>query len=120
MKHKVSDLEGALLDAAVAKAEGRELLDVAGKRAAATFVGSIASVFLEWAPSTNWQHGGPIIDRERIGTHFDKSRDCWFAMLPRVPGDWSRPLVDAQGATPLIAAMRAYAASKVGGEVELP
>lgn len=64
--------------------------------------------------SSNWSQGGPIIEREKlilgyIGElwecrYFDegKFRNCEY------------------GPTPLIAAMRCYAASKLGGEVDVP
>jgi Protein of unknown function (DUF2591) len=93
MKHKVAELEGSLLDAAVAKAEGNWSAD------------SISA----------------IIERERITVEpvviwTDDNEavfnDAWEAHTPRH--------CYGQGPTPLIAAMRAYVASKFGDEVELP
>lgn len=63
-----------------------------------------------WRPSRAWEHGGPIIERERIELRNDASGG-WNCMGNGCYGD---------GPTPLIAAMRAYVASKVGAEVELP
>jgi hypothetical protein len=63
------------------------------------------------AYSTDWAQGGPIIEREKIGT-------IWIA------GEWQAQsyLYDGTscGETPLIAALRCYVANKLGDEVELP
>lgn len=55
--------------------------------------------------STDWAHGGPIIEREKMGvfpTH----------------GGWAAGL--QSGPTPLIAAMRCYVASRLGEDVSIP
>lgn len=64
----------------------------------------------EYDPSTNWEHGGPIIERERI------------TVIAMPNGTWatSTPLHSFHHPTPLIAAMRCYVASKLGDEVEIP
>ena len=64
----------------------------------------------EYDPSTNWQHGGPIIERERINL-WNEGHD-WEASLYGEHIVW--------GETPLVAAMRCYVASKLGDEVEIP
>ena len=70
--------------------------------------------------STDWAHGGPIIEREKISLEFlpgagDTGADVWVAT--RI----ERPAVsEEQGPTPLIAAMRCYVASKLGEIVEVP
>ena len=64
----------------------------------------------EYDPSTNWQHGGPIIERERINLWNEGYE--WEASL------YGRHIV--WGETALIAAMRCYVASKLGDEVEIP
>ena len=64
----------------------------------------------EYDPSTNWEHGGPIIERERINL-WNEGHD-WEASLYGKHIVW--------GETPLIAAMRCYVASKLGDEVEIP
>lgn len=92
---KTSELQGAALDWAVAKCEGLDY----------------------WHPeigpsqpeySTNWSQGGLIIERERIAIWGDNDlyweAECGWA--------W------AKGPTPLVAAMRAYVALKLGEEVE--
>jgi len=104
-KYKVAELEGALLDAAVALAEAHPL--TRGR----------------WPYSTDWQFGGPIIEREQIAiVENGYKRTEWDAY---VRGRYSQDdFLDgdgfASGPTPLIAAMRAYVASKFGDEVELP
>jgi len=102
-KHKVSELDGALLDAAVAKAMPAN------------------PDTLPFTPSTSWEHGGPIIERERITlvSHGipGLSRCAWQAAMP---GTSKNRHGIQSGELPLIAAMRAYVASKFGEEIELP
>jgi len=105
---KTSELTGAALDWAVAKAKGYADFVLDAKR------------FREmhdtghYNYSTDWAQGGPIIDREKIGVdYFDvgNGRPVWVAGLaPK----------QETGPTPLIAAMRCYVASKLGDEVEVP
>ena len=98
MKIKCSDLVGAQLDYAVAKCSGPTMM--------AFFTHN------EYTPSTDWEQGGPIIEREKIDVCVDN--DGWFTWYAK-KGD-----VERGGATPLIAAMRCYVASKLGEEVEIP
>lgn len=110
---KVSELEGAELDYWVAKAEGFFLLGV-GK---CTLIGND-----EFSPSKNWSQGGPIIEREQITIYSPNIGD-----VPDVP--WSANILgdltdkgivgqaEGYGPTPLIAAMRAFVASKFGEKV---
>jgi hypothetical protein len=73
-----------------------------------------------YTPSTNWEQGGPIIDREGIETR--KGNPLYFPK-GNESGDHYEPLWlsgKQQGTTPLIAAMRCYVASKLGDEVEIP
>jgi hypothetical protein len=88
---KTSELTGAALDWAVAKIE--------------------ANVWGYFSPSTNWTHGGPIIERE--GMQIQTFMDKWLASIPK-------PFVQRDGPTPLIAAMRCYVASKLGDDIEIP
>jgi len=62
---------------------------------------------------TDWDQGGPIIDRERIATQFWVSEGEWEALI-------KGGFFASRGPTPLIAAMRCYVASKLGDEVEIP
>ena len=113
---KVSELEGVLLDCWVAKATGRT--DVALDTEVGPVIAndSIEDPSGEWfEPSTNWSQGGPIIKREEITIHHcDSWNGKWCAgIVIWLPDhdDWHH------GPTPLIAAMRAYVASKFGDEV---
>jgi hypothetical protein len=94
---KTNALTGAALDWAVAKCEGTLHDD-----------GSVSDYF---QPSTDWEQGGAIIECERIELR-DAGGDGWAA------DDNLR--ATQYGATPLIAAMRCYVASKLGDEIEVP
>ena len=63
--------------------------------------------------SRDWSHGGPIITREKISIRQWVDVPVVNAYMPNA--DWS---FDA--ASPLIAAMRCYIASKLGEEVLVP
>jgi hypothetical protein len=65
--------------------------------------------------STDWLWGGPIIEREKIDVMWCGIEWCAYCMTP----DGERQL-ETSGPTPLIAAMRAYVASKMGDEIEVP
>ena len=65
-----------------------------------------------YSPCTDWSQAGPIIERE--GIELTLIADCWEAEIAFSGKEVQR------GPTPLIAAMRAYVASKVGDEVEVP
>jgi len=120
MKHRTATLEGAQLDAAVALAEGKTVLtDFEPGCWVAT---GFPEGFAPFSPSSNWSEAGPIIDREliailtpwRTGAH-------WEAMVrPVLTHDGYESDHEAEGPTPLIAAMRAFVASKFGEQVELP
>jgi hypothetical protein len=102
-KHKSEELTGALLNAAVALAEGEA----------------------EWAkggfsPSSRWMDAGPIIERERISIlPGDAPRTDWCGHK-RERIDGCPTFIAVNGPTPLVAAMRCYVVSKLGHEVELP
>jgi hypothetical protein len=103
---KTSELSGAALDWAVAKCEGvyfenlREFEDYA----------------LNYC--TDWEHGGPLIEREGIGLDQYADYPRWQAFTP-APEQPSGHCA-CTGPTPLIAAMRCYVASKLGDDVEVP
>jgi hypothetical protein len=97
---KTSDLIGPALDWAVAKCEGVPV-------EAPGYVWEIGKWVNQY--STDWAQGGPIIEREGIDL-VKMHGSGWHAELKRI----------AHGPTPLIAAMRAYVASKLGDEVEIP
>lgn len=129
MKHKTCELEGALLDAAVAKAEGLRFqvrewqFDPPGRlRCFADWApGAPAMTMSIYSPSTDWGLSGPIIERERI----DLAAPAHVAASGKPP-QWSAAMWrdgfyehEQFGPTPLIAAMRAYVASKLCEEVDL-
>lgn len=65
-----------------------------------------------YAPATDWAHGGPIIERENIALypHGDGTYEAEVFLNPK----------RCVGPTPLVAAMRCYVISKLGDEVETP
>ena len=100
---KVSELQGASLDWAVAKCEGRDQffsLNLPKHK---------EHCFSRMAYSTDWAQGGLIIEREKIECLHDGGQ--WYVDAPH---GWY------EGPTLLTAAMRCYVASKLGDEVEVP
>lgn len=139
MKYNTSELSGALLDLAVCQAgqlwkTAHEhfptmTLDPTFSGARIITYGDGEYCILEpnnpyrqdpqrFSPSTDWQVGGPIIERERmhVAPLFDDAR--WRASMA-----FSRQGIEGTmtevGATPLEAAMRVYISAKVGHVVEL-
>ena len=129
MKVKTSELSGAALDWAVAKAEGEALVD------GCLFTKDPDDEQVLYSPSTDWAQGGPIIERERID--LNRFSGQWAARLWAGWRDIEYPQgsaehaaayrsrkvsqsIEQQGPTALIAAMRCYVASKLGDEVEIP
>ena len=105
---KTSELQGAALDWAVAKAEGkkpsieRNLIWTRGKN----------TPYALFQPSKDWAQGGPIIERERITIEWEGDPDSWCACITADQ--------EVYGSTALIAAMRCFVFSKLGNEVEIP
>lgn len=104
-RYRVKELEGALLDVAVAKASAdhftEEELMLHAKHG--------------FHPSADWSDGGPIIERELI----------FFSELPMHEGGPEVMVArcgrsEGRGRGHLIAAMRSYVSSKLGEEVDLP
>lgn len=106
MKIKTAALTGPALDGAVAKCWYGDDYDLSIP---------LFDDGLIFAPSTNWAHGGPIIERKEIflaksilggwtGSIYTGDRNCILHGAP----------------TPLIAAMRCYVASKLGEDVNIP
>lgn len=140
MKHKVSELEGELLDAAVAIAEGKpyRLYSVSFDNRFSKVRCMVArgrhpesnrrmSDYDEmFEPSSPWNKGPAqaleIIERERIcicpGSLEQPGAMLWEAAMPAQDGF---PAEEAYitGPTLQIAAMRSYVASKIGEEVEI-
>ena len=100
---KTSELTGAALDWAVQQCEGtRKDIDFAWWTE-------------DYTPSTNWAQGGPIIEREAIQLTPDEYTGTWtaYTTMESEPYEYTGP-------TPLIAAMRCYAASKLGDNIDIP
>lgn len=66
--------------------------------------------------STDWDLGGPIIEREIVSIDKEDGGKRWAAFAWRSDRDLQKSI----GPTPLIAAMRCYVASKLGAEVDVP
>lgn len=110
MKIKTAELTGAALDWAVAKCVGSD--------PEITQYGGTTALRFEhrlYSPSTDWATGGPIIERERIDIWCYESDLAIFRANIQGSG-----MLDQQGRTMLIAAMRCYVASKLGDEIEVP
>jgi hypothetical protein len=104
MKIKTSELKDLALDYVVAMIEGYTLNPATRSSA--------------WiAYSTDWAQGGPIIEREQIGVSWTLLQR-WVA--EKCNALTPEEMCASEGPTPLIAAMRCYAASKLGDEVEIP
>ena len=127
MKHKVSEIDGALLDAAVAMAEGHKVCQLNGVWC--------SDLYGQWTRVRNmreWRYVGPIIEREGIAIapyeHGIGEPSMWVAWVEErqhqatFDSYFERGIFDdnSRGHTPLIAAMRAFVASKLGEEVEIP
>lgn len=114
---KTSELTGAALDWAVAKAEGHDFEIVDG--AVVTGKTIVDEEGLGWdelfTPSTDWSQGGPIIEREEIYLGGGVA-----GIYHSFKGDYTAQLNLTYGHTPLIAAMRCFVSSKLGNEVEIP
>ena len=102
MTRMVDELSDATLDRLVAECEGDESPKHGG-------------IGLRY--SSDWLVAGPIIERERIAIWWAKWDDIDSA-LP-VWGASRFNEKEYYGATPLIAAMRCYVASKLGDEIEI-
>lgn len=100
MKVRTSELQGAALDWVV------ELIEQGERAKRLDYPSSY---------STEWEYGGPIIERERIDVMWGGDRWCAYTMTPNGENQ-----LQTEGPTPLIAAMRGYVASKLGFEVEIP
>jgi hypothetical protein len=137
---KTAELTGALLDLWVAKSDPRcngltfedrgdhivGVADIDGEKVVCIFIhsGNIVDTMRlrrkydaeHYSPSTVWQNGGPIIDREHgTFTAYFGSGDNLSHYTSDMGVDLNR--YRAPGPTHLIAAMRAFVGSKFGAEV---
>jgi hypothetical protein len=123
MLTKTNELTDAPLDWAVALAQGATNLKH-DTVASWWFVleGKDRTLSKGWSasqsynPSTNWDQGGPIIEREGICLKKGHS-GWWIAKLLDVNDEEHFVTV---APTPLVAAMRCYVISKLGNEVDIP
>jgi hypothetical protein len=108
---KTSELTGAALDWAVAMA-----------------IGDYTPVRVP-TYSTDWAHGGAIIEREKISLIYMgfAHEEYWVGSIDAVRREHEMfngidlPFeYEEKADTPLVAAMRCYVASKLGDEVQLP
>ena len=109
---KTDELTGPALDWAVAKCEGLTTEHSGWQTADGR---------AEFYFSTDWSQGGPIIERERIGFQLMESGpyQAWIGTCIEY-AVWPDGSAYGEGPTPLIAAMRCYAVSKLGDEVDVP
>lgn len=120
---KTAELTGAALDWAVAVAlevqfgEGRVVKVCRHEATTPAWLEmenspGAAPRFHRFGPSTDWAQGGPIIDREKLA--LSQWPGSPYAHVP------NKSQHGQYGATPLIAAMRCYVASKLGDDVPVP
>lgn len=118
---KTTELTGAALDWAVAKSEKLEVYWVAGDQALYRNDDNVG-----YSPSTYWAQGGPIIEHEEIMV-YKRVGFPWTSAAYRYGKH--KKLHGTRGCTifygrdeasPLVAAMRCYVASKLGDEVDVP
>lgn len=130
MRYKTSELTGALLNAAVAKAEGLPVHPGPGRFLVA------AGLDTRWAHEfdfLSWNDAGPLIERDRIDLVWlfafdgrDTGENAWSAFYNGPDEAEAPPWIDTSshhadgiGDTPVIAAMRALVQRKLGTDVEL-
>lgn len=130
VQYKVHELTGALLDAVVAHVGGGLTPRMRSELVVGTAGADGRPVFktvcwlydevsgygvARFRPSSDWADGGPIIEREKISLHPPTDTAEWEAVGPATP-----TTERVSGPTPLVAAMRAFLAARVGDTVELP
>jgi hypothetical protein len=130
VRHKTAELTGPLLRHAVAMALGYRVEKEPHGTALRVWLTDTMAVPIDgsycWAPDEDGEWGSPIIEREMISTtrNVNDPGGAWSAFF-YAPERWHELRQDAEqhrhdGPTALIAAMRAFVASKLGEEVELP
>lgn len=117
MKMKTSELKGAALDWAVAKAQEMQ-----------THIGYSGNLYAisgglptDYKPSEKWSQGGPIIEREQLEIspqYWNVEGWHWVAYVLGVNNLDDN--FEQRGPTPLVAAMRCFCCSKLGDEIDIP
>jgi hypothetical protein len=74
--------------------------------------------YAEHEYSTNWEYGGPIIERKRLCV--TPGNGYWGSVVHDRLFEDDGSDHHALGPTPLIAAMRCYVASELGDTVDVP
>lgn len=129
MKIKTSELTGAALDWAVAKAEGHPNISDRHPDGGVRIISG-----QRFHPSGSWSDGGPIIERESIAVFSVSKRPFEGEWAADIHHQQQKGEIDdmggtgysfyadslSRGPTPLVAAMRCFVASKLGDEVEIP
>ena len=124
---KVAEATGIVLDYLVAIARGASVVEKHHGDFQGFYVVLSNNLFSKvgqgYSPSSHWNQGGPIIERECLDVHWNPGdadmAAFWIAdtPLPKSPRDcWPTGM----GPTPLIAAMRVFVASRLGNEVDVP
>jgi hypothetical protein len=70
-------------------------------------------------PSTDWAHGGPIIERERISIYVNDNTLYGVQVGGWLSGSENLGYCES-GPTPLIAGLRCYVALKMGEVIDMP
>lgn len=124
---KTSELTGVALDWAVAKCKYPELVwgsSIGIHHASHQIViPHLPEPQCYWNPSTDWSQGGPIIEREgfhRIVRNLSNGYTVSKKLVVLTDDGEVIRWVHGVGPTPLIAAMRAYVASKLGDTIDIP
>lgn len=117
---QTSELIGPALDWAIAKIEGVKLSQSNWSYQLRISGGVTTPHGGKYSPSTNWSQGGPLIERYQIWlTGPFRHRQQWKASNG-LASDWDYSKSEFEGPTPLIAAMRCFAAYKLGQAVMVP
>jgi len=123
---KTSELIGTTLKIAVAKADNRQIrkgmggsIEVRGRTEDGDELPEQWDLWMNWNPATNWEQGGPIIEREFIHWSFPATPHGTSPTI-YLAYQYQKGIAPMKGPTPLIAAMRCYVASKLSDEVEIP
>lgn len=123
---KTSELTGPALDWAVAKAGGGidQDISIGGYITKAIVIDNGRPLSMTYgdtyAPSENWEQGGPIIEQEKITWSMvlnpeGSAERRWLAFSYRYGSSKA-----VAGPSMLVAAMRCFVASKLGDEIDIP